>query len=100
MNRERVKELVSKLTLEEKASLCSGATDWLTTAIERLDIPAGQMNDGPHGLRMPYEDEGRKGTGRRSVCRQSARPRPALTGICCIGLARRWDASARPGTCR
>lgn len=61
MNRERVKELVSKLTLEEKASLCSGATDWLTTAIERLDIPAGQMNDGPHGLRMPYEDEGKKG---------------------------------------
>ncbi len=61
MNREQVKELVSKLTLEEKASLCSGATDWLTTAIERLNIPAAQMNDGPHGLRMPYEEEGKNG---------------------------------------
>lgn len=61
MERERVKELVSQLTLEEKASLCSGATDWLTTAIERLGIPSAQMNDGPHGLRMPYEEEGKKG---------------------------------------
>lgn len=61
MERERVKELVAQLTVEEKASLCSGATDWLTTAIERLGIPAAQMNDGPHGLRMPYEEEGKKG---------------------------------------
>lgn len=61
MEREKVKELVAQMTLEEKASLCSGATDWLTEKIERLNIPAGQMNDGPHGLRMPYDDPDKRG---------------------------------------
>ena len=44
-------ELMQLLTLEEKASLCSGATFWTTEAIERLDIPSIMMTDGPHGLR-------------------------------------------------
>ncbi|MGD2203086.1 glycoside hydrolase family 3 C-terminal domain-containing protein [Microbacterium maritypicum] len=41
----------SDLTLEEKASLTSGADFWTTKAIDRLGIPSVMMTDGPHGLR-------------------------------------------------
>ncbi|MGL2995019.1 beta-glucosidase [Flavobacterium sp. TSSA_36] len=39
------------MTLEEKASLCSGASAWSTQAITRLGIPSIYMTDGTHGLR-------------------------------------------------
>ncbi|PLX01704.1 MAG: glycosyl hydrolase [Marinilabiliales bacterium] len=50
LNRE-VEELLHQLTLEEKASLCSGRDDWSSQSIERLNIPWIWMSDGPHGLR-------------------------------------------------
>lgn len=46
-----VKKLVNELTLEEKASLCSGADFWHTETIDRLNIPAAMVSDGPHGIR-------------------------------------------------
>lgn len=46
-----VKALIGQMTLEEKASLCSGLDFWHTKPIERLGIPAVMMSDGPHGLR-------------------------------------------------
>ena len=49
-------ELINKMTLEEKASLLSGADFWHTKAIERLDIPSIMMTDGPHGLRKQTDD--------------------------------------------
>uniref|UniRef100_A0A540VKI8 Glycosyl hydrolase n=2 Tax=Litorilinea aerophila TaxID=1204385 RepID=A0A540VKI8_9CHLR len=39
------------MTLEEKAALCTGASAWTTTAVERLGIPAMLLSDGPHGVR-------------------------------------------------
>ena len=48
---KKVDQLVSKLTLEEKALLTSGRDAWSTQPIERLDIPYIWMADGPHGLR-------------------------------------------------
>lgn len=51
MERKKIKELVSKMTLEEKAGLCSGADFWHTKGIERLGIPSVMVSDGPHGLR-------------------------------------------------
>ncbi|MDA3892905.1 MAG: glycoside hydrolase family 3 C-terminal domain-containing protein [Salinivirgaceae bacterium] len=48
---EKVNELMQELTLEEKASLCSGRDDWSSQPIERLNIPYIWMSDGPHGLR-------------------------------------------------
>ncbi|WP_223627385.1 glycoside hydrolase family 3 C-terminal domain-containing protein [Microbacterium sp. EST19A] len=41
----------SDLTLEEKASLTSGADFWTTKAVERAGIRSVMMTDGPHGLR-------------------------------------------------
>lgn len=53
----RIRELVAKMTLEEKAGLCSGSDFWHTKKVERLGIPAVMMSDGPHGLRK-QEGEG------------------------------------------
>ena len=41
----------SDLTLEEKASLTSGADFWTTKAVDRVGIRSVMMTDGPHGLR-------------------------------------------------
>ena len=46
-----IQKLLSELTLEEKASLLSGANFWNTKPIERLGIPSIILTDGPHGLR-------------------------------------------------
>lgn len=48
---KKINQLVSKMTLEEKALLTSGRDAWSTQPIERLDIPYIWMADGPHGLR-------------------------------------------------
>ena len=43
------------MTLEEKAALCTGATSWTTTPIERLGVPEMMVSDGPHGVRHPMD---------------------------------------------
>ncbi len=53
----KYKEIISKLTLEEKASLCSGKDFWHLKDIERLSIPSILVTDGPHGLRKQNEDK-------------------------------------------
>ncbi|SEH84954.1 MULTISPECIES: glycoside hydrolase family 3 C-terminal domain-containing protein [unclassified Leifsonia] len=53
-----VADAISGLTVEEKASLTSGASFWRTKAVERAGIPSVMLTDGPHGLRKQREDEG------------------------------------------
>lgn len=48
---QKAKELVAQMTLEEKASLCSGQNFWQTKAVERLGVQSFMVTDGPHGLR-------------------------------------------------
>ncbi|MDR2177237.1 MAG: glycoside hydrolase family 3 C-terminal domain-containing protein [Treponema sp.] len=43
--------ILGQLTLEEKASLCSGKDFWTLKGIERLGLPSIMVTDGPHGLR-------------------------------------------------
>jgi beta-glucosidase len=44
-------EILAAMTLEEKAALCTGASSWTTTPIERLGVPESVCSDGPHGVR-------------------------------------------------
>ena len=52
----KIKDLLSKLTLEEKASLCSGKDFWRTKPVDRLNIPSVMVSDGPSGLRTQVEN--------------------------------------------
>jgi len=47
---------VADLTIDEKASLTSGADFWTTKSVDRLGIPSIMMTDGPHGLRKQGGD--------------------------------------------
>lgn len=55
-NKRDIKEIISKMTLEQKAGLCSGLDFWHLKGIEALGIPSIMVTDGPHGLRK--QDQG------------------------------------------
>ena len=50
-----LKELISEMTLEEKAGMCSGFDFWYLKSVDRLGIPKVMVSDGPHGLRKQDE---------------------------------------------
>jgi beta-glucosidase len=53
----KIKDLISQMTLEEKAGLLSGFDYWHTKSLDRLGIPKLSMADGPHGLRKQRKNE-------------------------------------------
>ena len=65
-----IEKIISKLSLEEKASLCSGKGFWNTKTIERLGIAPIMVSDGPHGLRKQEAGEDNLGLGDsiKAVC--------------------------------
>jgi beta-glucosidase len=46
-----IQSIIASMTLEEKAALCTGASAWSTTPVERLGVPEMIVSDGPHGIR-------------------------------------------------
>ena len=54
MNRD-LKKIISQMTLEEKAGMCSGLDFWHLKEVEHLGIPKVMVSDGPHGLRKQDE---------------------------------------------
>ncbi len=48
---QNIEMIISRMTLEEKAVLCTGASPWTTAPVERLGVPELIMTDGPHGVR-------------------------------------------------
>lgn len=47
----KIREVIAKMTLEDKIKLCSGASFWESENMEQYGIPSFFMSDGPHGLR-------------------------------------------------
>jgi len=82
---------ISDLSLEEKASLTSGADFWRTTAVDRAGIPSIMLTDGPHGLRKQAGDTDHLGI---------AASVPATCFPPAVGLGSSWDAdlAERVGT--
>ncbi len=77
-----IKEIITHMTLDEKAGLCSGLDFWNTKGVERLGIPSIMMTDGPHGLRKQSESADHLGLN-SSV--------PATCFPSGAGLACSWD---------
>ena len=88
MTEQNIRELVSQLTIEEKAALTSGQDNWFTKAVERLNIPSTRTSDGPHGLRT-------QGGETSSLAEEASQPATcfptASAAACCFdrGLLRR-----------
>ena len=70
MERNKIKEIVAQLTLEEKAGLTCGKDNWFTKAVERLGVPGVRTSDGPHGLRTQAGETNSlaEGSSAKAVC--------------------------------
>lgn len=76
------KNIIEKMTLEEKASLCVGRDYWNTKEIDRLNIPSIRMSDGPHGLRV------------QETAKDNLGVNESKTAVCfpaCSTLANSWN---------
>lgn len=78
----KYEKLISQMTLEEKASLMSGANFWNTKPVARLGIPGMMLTDGPHGLRKQGGKADHLGLN-KSI--------PATCYPSAAGLANTWD---------
>jgi len=78
-----IKKLLSQMTIEEKASLCSGLGFWHTTPVPRLDIPSIMMTDGPHGIRKELKEG--------SVANAFGNSAPATCFPPAVTVASAWD---------
>ncbi|HLX86301.1 MAG TPA: glycoside hydrolase family 3 C-terminal domain-containing protein [Terriglobales bacterium] len=79
----RVRDLLGRMTAEEKASLLSGANWMQSVAIPRLGIPSIKMADGPAGIR--------NWTGPSSVTNSSKTSFTSTSFPSGIALAATWD---------
>ena len=81
---EKINELISKLTLKEKAELVTGYKSWMTSPIDRLNIPSIYLTDGPIGVRKKVEEESEGSLGLGGSCLATSFP----TTVC---IANSWN---------
>lgn len=62
-----IDKLISKMTLEEKAGLCSGLDFWHTKPVSRLGVDPIMVSDGPNGLRLQKADSDHLGLGQAAT---------------------------------
>lgn len=72
-----IKDIISKMTLKEKAGMCSGADFWRLKSVDRLGIPKVMVSDGPHGLRK--QDDKKKNAGMNDAITTVCFPAACLT---------------------
>jgi beta-glucosidase len=72
--------IIQQMSLEEKAALCTGASAWSTTPIDRLGVPEMIVSDGPHGVRRV-----------KDVKALSSQPVPSTSFPTASCLASTWD---------
>lgn len=67
---DKIREVIAKMTLEDKIKLCSGASFWESENMEQYGIPSFFMSDGPHGLRTQKGESDHLGINRseQSTC--------------------------------
>lgn len=65
---KQIKEIIDRLTLQEKASLCSGKDFWHTVDIDRVELPSMLLADGPHGLRKQKQSKDFSGGSYEATC--------------------------------
>lgn len=54
---ETVQDILSKMSVKEKASMLAGKDNWATMNVDRLGIKTAIVTDGPHGVRHPQESD-------------------------------------------
>jgi len=80
--KDKIKAVIESLTLEEKASLCSGRDFWNLRGVAAKGVPSVMVTDGPHGLRKQEGSADHVGLG-HSV--------PATCFPTASALASSWD---------
>lgn len=79
-----IRNILEKMTLEDKIAFCSGANFWQTKAMPQYGIPAIALNDGPHGLRKQERGDGADMLGINDSLPATCFPTAAIT-------AASWD---------
>ena len=79
----KYEEIISKMTLEEKALMMSGKNTWQTVDYPEYGIPSMMMSDGPHGMRTQNPEAGDHLGINQSI--------PATCFPTAAGIANSWD---------
>lgn len=84
MKNLKYKDIINKMTLEEKAAFLSGKGEWESRDLKRLNIPSVFFSDGPHGIRK------QAGAGDHLGLNESL---PATCFPTAASVANSWDES-------
>lgn len=74
-------DILSKMTLKQKAEFVSGNNYWYLREAKELDLPKIMMTDGPHGLRKQNTEKRPDGIGLGNSLPSTCFP-PAVTSSC------------------